>query len=176
MRPANRPCLNSVARLRRCWWFGFVLSCVASLAQAAPDAETLGKVAAVTLRYANSLGCAVTLDKRNIVPVRLDDRDLFVVLYSIDVGCSGGSAMSRPALAALKRSTYGTFYVRPEYSSPLSTSDQFPAATDRIFLKDGRLGYQGRELGPDDALCCASVRVEGWARFKNGKWVADRRD
>src|SRR6202008_1682684 len=113
MRCANRQCLNTIAELRRCWWFGFVLSCVASLAQATPDAQTLGKVAAVTLRYANSLGCAVTLDKRNIVPFRMDDRDLFVVLYSLDVGCSGGSAMSRPAFAALERSAYGAVYVRP---------------------------------------------------------------
>lgn len=175
MRLANRSYLNTVAGLRR-WCLGFVLSCVASLAQAAPDAKTLGKVAAVTLSYANSLGCAVTLDKRNIVPFRMDDRDLFVVLYSIDVGCSGGSAMSRPAFAALERNTFGAFYVRPEYSSPLSTSDRFPAATDRIFLKDGRLVFQGRELGPGDALCCASARVEGRARFEHGQWIADRRD
>src|ERR1700758_3256811 len=110
MRPANRPYLNTIVALRCCWWFGLLLSCIAGLAQAAPDAKTLGKVAAVTLRYANSLGCAVTLDKRNIVPFRMDDRDLFVVLYSMDVGCSGGSAMSRPALAALERNTYGAFY------------------------------------------------------------------
>jgi len=176
MRSANLPYLNSKARMRRCWLFGVVLSCVATLSHAAPDAKTLGKVAAVTLSYANSLGCAVTLDKRNIVPFRMDDHDLFVVLYSMDVGCSGGSAMNRPALAALERNPYGAFYVRSEYSSPLSTSDRFPAATDRIFLKDGRLGFEGRELGPNDALCCASSRVEGWARFEHGQWIADRRD
>lgn len=176
MRTANRPYLNTIVGVHRCWLFGVVLSCVSTLAHAAPDDKTLGKVAAVTLNYANSLGCAVILDKRNIVPFRMDDRDFFVVLYSIDVGCSGGSAMSRPALAALERNLNGTFYVRSEYSSPLSTSDRFPAATDRIFLEDGRLWFEGRELGPNDALCCASSRVEGWARFEHGQWIADRRD
>ncbi len=176
MRPANLSYLQAIASVRGCWLFGFVLSCVVTLAHAAPDAKTVAKVTAVTLNYANSLGCAVTLDRRNIVPFRMDDRDLFVVLYGIDVGCTGGSAMSRPALAALERNPYGSFYVLPEYSSPSSTSDRFPAATDRIFLKGGRLRFEGRELGPNDALCCASSRVEGWARFEHGQWVADRRD
>jgi hypothetical protein len=130
----------------------------------------------VVTSYAESLGCAVRLDKHNVIPYRINGTNLFVVLYSIDVGRSGGSAMSRPALAALERNAYGDFYVRPEYSSPQSTSYQFPASTDRIFLKDGRLRFSGRELGPNDALCCASVPIEGWVRFSHGQWNADRQN
>jgi hypothetical protein len=145
-------------------------------AQAATDVKTEDKVASVATSYAESLGCAVTFDKRNVVPYSIEGNNLFIVLYSIDVGCSGGSAMSRPALAALERNVYGNFYVRPEYSSPLSTSDQFPASTDRLFLKSGRLRFAGRELGPNDALCCASVPVEGWVSFSRGQWIADKRN
>jgi hypothetical protein len=153
-----------------------VLLCLAGHAEAATNAKTVDKVASVATRYAESLGCAVTLDKRNVVPYSIDGDNLFIVLYSIDVGCSGGSAMSRPALAALERNTYGNFYVRPEYSSPRSTSDEFPASTDRLFLKDGRLRFTGRELGPNDALCCASVPVGGWVNFSQGHWLADKRN
>lgn len=155
---------------------GSVLVCLAGHAQAATDVKTVDKVASVATRYAASLGCAVTLDKRNVVPYSIEGNKLFIVLYSIDVGCSGGSAMSRPALAALERNAYGNFYVRPEYSSPRSTSDDFPASTDRLFLKDGRLRFAGRDLGPNDALCCASVPVEGWVSFSQGQWTADKRN
>lgn len=149
---------------------------LAGQAQGATDLKTVDKVAKVAKGYAESLGCAVTLDKRNVLPYSIEGQKLFMVLYSIDLGCSGGSAMSRPALAVLERNAYGNFYVRPEYSSPLSMSDQFPAATDRLFLKDGRLRFAGRELGPNDALCCASVPVEGWVRFSQGQWVPEKRN
>ncbi len=69
--------------------------------------------------------------------------------------------MSRPALAALEQNASGDFYVRPEYSAPQGMSDQFPASIDRLFLKGGRLRFAGRELGPNGALCCASMLVEG---------------
>ncbi len=149
---------------------------LAGHAEAATDVETVAQVARVATSYAESLGCAVTLDKSNVVPSSIEGKNLFIVLYSLDVGCSGGSAMSRPAFAALERNAYGNFYVRPEYSSPLSMSDQFPASTDRLFLKDGRLRFAGRELGPNDALCCASMPVEGWVRFSRGQWIADKRN
>lgn len=160
-------------------WWGLLAPALLVLtghAQAAADGTTVDKVTTVAATYAKSLGCAVTLDKRNVVAYRIEGRDLFIVLYSIDVGCSGGSAMSRPALAALERNAYGNFYVRPDYSSPLSMSDQFPASTDRIFVKDGRLRFSGRELGPNDALCCASAPVEGWVSFSRGQWIAERRN
>jgi hypothetical protein len=149
---------------------------LAGQAQAATDVKTIDKIANVATGYAESLGCAVTLDKRNILPYSIEGKNQFIVLYSIDVGCSGGSAMSRPALAVLERNAYGNFYVRPEYSSPLSMSDQFPASTDRLFLKNGRLRFAGRELGPNDALCCASVPVEGVVNFSQGQWIAEKRN
>jgi hypothetical protein len=154
----------------------FALLGLAGYARAATDLKTADKVASVATGYAESLGCAVTLDKRNIVPCSIEGNDLFIVLYSVDVGCSGGTAMSRSALAALERNAYGNFYVRPECSSPRSMSDQFPASTDRLFLKDGRLRFAGRELGPNEALCCASVPVEGWVSFSRGQWIADKRN
>lgn len=160
-------------------WLGMlasVLVCSAGRSQTATDVKTVDMVARVATRFAGSLGCAVTLDKRNVVPYSIDGNNQFIVLYSIDVGCSGGSAMSRPALAALERNAYGNFYVRPEYSSPRSTSDEFPASTDRLFLKDGRLRFAGRKLGPNDALCCASVPVEGWVSFSQGQWIIDKRN
>lgn len=178
MRQRNRRAASQNRR-RASSWSGILVSTLLGLAghgQAATDVKTIDKVASVATGYAESLGCVVTLDKRNVVPYSIEGNNLFIVLYSIDVGCSGGSAMSRPALAALERNAYGNFYVRPEYSSPLSMSDQFPASTDRLFLKDGRLRFAGRELGPNDALCCASAPVEGWVSFSRGQWIADKRN
>jgi hypothetical protein len=121
--------------------------------------------------YANSIGCAVNLDERNVVPYEIDGESVAVTLYSIDLGCSGGTAMSRPAFAVVRQNVYGA-YVDPRYSSPLQTSEEFPQHTERLFARHGQLWYSGKEFNFEtDALCCPSIRVEGKVQFREGKWV-----
>lgn len=52
-------------------------------AHAAIDAKTVDKVASMAAGYAKSLGCAVSVDKRNVVPYSIEGKSLFLILYSI---------------------------------------------------------------------------------------------
>ena len=130
-------------------------------------------IARVVTAYGNALGCEVHLDKQNIVRYTMPSEDVFVVLYSIDLGCSGGSSMSRPAFAVVTQGAYGRFVVRPEYSSPLQTSNTFPAVTYRLYKAGETLRYLAKNLADTDALCCPSIPVEGQVVFRDGVWKAD---
>jgi hypothetical protein len=141
-------------------------------AQGAELATPINAIAKLATTYANSLGCAVYIDKKNIIPFTLDYQDVFVVLYAIDDGCSGGSAMQRSVFAVVGRSNYGhRLYVLSRYSSPEQTSMDFPALTERIFVKDGQLRFSAKALSDHDALCCPSKRIEGQVLFLEGRWV-----
>lgn len=129
-------------------------------------------IAAVVNDYGNSIGCEVHLNKKNIVPYTMDYQDVYVVLYSIDPGCSGGSAMIQAVFAVVGRTDYGRkFYVLPNYSSPHQISIDFPANTYQIFLKDGQIRFRAKALSNSDALCCPSIPVEGRVVFREGMWV-----
>lgn len=130
-------------------------------------------IARVVTAFGNALGCEVHLDRKNIVRHAMQDDEVFVILYSIDLGCSGGSAMSRPAFAVVTQGAYGRFFVRPEYSSPLQTSNKFPTVTYRLYKEGGLLRYLAKGLADTDALCCPSIPVEGQVVFRDGVWKDD---
>jgi hypothetical protein len=138
---------------------------------AAEPAVPINAIAKLVVSYGKTLGCEVHLDKNNIVPYSLDNEELFVALYSLDLGCSGGTAMSRPAFTVVGRGAYGTLHVRPEYSSPKQTSNEFPQVTYQLFSKGGQLRYRAKALDAKDALCCPSIPVEGEVIFRRGVWV-----
>jgi len=149
-----------------------LLLAVIAQAHGAEPALPVKAITAVVNDYGNSIGCEVHIDNKNIVPYTLDYQDVYVVLYSIDPECSGGSAMSRAVFAVVGRSDYGRkLYVLPKYSSPHQTSIDFPAYTYRLFVKDGQLRFLAKALANSDALCCPSIPVEGRAIFRDGNWV-----
>jgi hypothetical protein len=161
-------------KCRAAAWLACTL--LATTASAASKRDAVGDVAAVVTQYVKTLGCAVAIDKRNIVRFSIDGEPRFVALYSLDEGCSGGSAMSRPAFAVIEASPMGGFYIKPMYSAPEATSDAFPPIIDRLFVRGGQLRFEGRALGPNDALCCASMRVEGAVAFRAGHWIFNSLD
>jgi hypothetical protein len=152
--------------------FGALLL-VASIQVAAEPGIPIEAISKLVVSYGKTLGCEVHIDKRNIVAYTLGNEEVFVALYSLDLGCSGGTAMSRPAFAAVGRGAYGTLHVRPEYSSPRQTSDDFPQVTYQLFSKRGQLRYRANSLDAKDALCCPSIPVEGTVIFRDGFWIDD---
>lgn len=59
--------------------------------------------------YASTVGCAFSWNPANVVPYQLDGKDVFVALYSLDVGCSGGSRRTRHAAPlAARRAGWNT--------------------------------------------------------------------
>jgi len=155
-------------------------------------------LAAVIHTYADSIGCFVHIDPNNIVryklnqfgkeelakagvnqePVSYSDREEVIALYDFDEDCTGGTAMSRPAFAVLRRdlSRNRTFKVIPQLSIPGATSGKFPQYIKSITVKDNQLWYSAHEMGPNDSLCCPSIPVSGRVIFKNGKWLDSSED
>lgn len=152
-----------------------------SLAQAESEAEAraawiAGRKAAekhipATIRkYAEAIGCNFAMDPKNLLPYQLDGKAGFVALFLLDVGCSGGSTMSRPVLVFLQHSGLNKVVIDVLYSNPLQTSEEFPSMVTRIYLKKGKLYFQGFELRPEDALCCPSLKVGGRVEFRKQQW------
>ena len=117
------------------------------------------------LAYARSIGCNEAFDRRNIVAVPqdygVDSNFQYLVVYWLDVGCSGGSAMGRSLFAVLKPGGQSGYVVDPELSRPEATTG-FPRVIDRVSVRRGRIVYAARDFDfTKDALCCPSVAVTG---------------
>jgi len=123
-------------------------------------------------QYANTLGCEFNMNPQNVVEYTIDSKKRFVALFSLDVGCSGGSSMSRPVFVALTSElSYPKIFIDAKYSAPNQTSDDFPQTITSIFLKDNKLWYSALDFDfKKDALCCPSVPITGELKFENEKW------
>ena len=114
------------------------LSC---FAQTAEDIEgweqkkqkELSVLPEIVRSYANSIGCNVSFEPRNVVRWQGQPRDVsYLALIAIDVGCAGGSASWRSLLLAIREGEYGKLYVYPEYSLPDLSASKFPQFIDSI--------------------------------------------
>ena len=140
------------------------------------------KIMTLVESHANKNGCVVDIDPKNVIRFNVEGKSRVVVLYHIDVGCSGGTAMHRPAFAMLAEKTAGDFQLIPEYSLPSATSQDFPQYTNTISVKGNDLWYSGKEFNwgslkpgeEGDALCCPSLEVKGRVTIENGKWLDSR--
>lgn len=128
----------------------------------------------VVLRhYAESIGCEFNLDPSNIVQYTFERKTDYVSVFSLDNGCTTGTAMSRSIFALLQTDGYQRkFLISAEHSAPHQTSDEFPPRISRLYVKDAQLHFEGLELDPaTDALCCPSIKISGHVLYKDGKWV-----
>ncbi|KJV07776.1 hypothetical protein [Methylocucumis oryzae] len=102
-----------------------------------PEPEHIdnNKIKAVITKYAETLGCSIWFNPQNIVPHLLNDERLYVGLFSVDLGCSGGNLMNRPVFVAVKPGAYDQYFIDYQYSSPAQTSDKFPQHTTEIFFQ-----------------------------------------
>jgi hypothetical protein len=130
------------------------------------------KIHWVVENYANTMGCQFSMNDKNIVKYQHEEESFYVALYSLDLGCSGGTAMSRPAFAALTQNGERKIFILPKYSSPTSISSTLPSFIEKIYIENGKLRYLAKSFDfSKDALCCPSVSVEGTIEFKDGAWV-----
>ena len=150
---------------------------VAGHAICAETATQTLKVESVVKAYANTIGCLLRLDRRNIVRQNiggLNGASTYVVLFAIDQGCSGGSAMSQSAIAVVEQGMQGRMFIRPELSFPVTKNEGLPQYTEKIFVRNGDLRFAAKDFDfSKDALCCPSLPVEGRLSFKDGKWIAE---
>ncbi|WP_049628928.1 hypothetical protein [Cellvibrio sp. pealriver] len=131
-------------------------------------------IPSIVERYALSFGCVFNMQKDNVVELKNWKELSYLSLYSLDLGCSGGSAMSRPYFVVLSnydRSHPQHIFVNPKYSLPSQTSDSFPQTITGIYAKGEKIYYSALEFDfAKDARCCPSVKVEGELVFEEGRW------
>lgn len=147
---------------------------LASQCANALDQKTTEAIANVATAYVKSYGCLLKLEKKNIVAFNVDGtpEKKFVVLATVDDGCSMGSSMAESALIVVVPGTLNRFFVKPELSSPAVRNKALPPNTERIYVKNQKLWFDAKELDPaKDALCCPSSTVTSVVELRKGVWL-----
>ena len=144
----------------------------------AAEAKLPARAIAKSLRsYAASIGCLMAFDQKNVVKFNASGsgrNSEYVALFVIDPDCSGGSAMAFRALAVFEETASDRVFVRPALSFPIA-ENELPPFTERLFVEDGKLMYDGLDFdAAKDPLCCPSTPVRGQLTFRNGTWVTER--
>lgn len=136
-------------------------------------------IPSIVERYALSFGCVFNMQKDNVVELKNWEELSYLSLYSLDLGCSGGSAMSRPYFVVISnydRSRPQQIFVNPKYSLPSQTSNNFPQRITGIYTKSEKIYYSALEFDfAKDTRCCPSVKVEGELVFEEGQWKPTQR-
>lgn len=146
----------------------------------APPASEINKliVRAVT-NYASAISCEnrkiTPRDIAALIPNKtMDDRfdSRYATLWIGDIGCSGGSASMETSIAIATVGAGNSVVVIPMLSSPAIKFDLPVKFVDKIVSNTvDKLVLEGREVGPNDAMCCPSIAVRFTMQAdQNGNW------
>ncbi len=132
----------------------------------------LKAINALVLSYARSIGCNEVVDPKLVVEIPASfgiPSDLpgkaWLAAYSVDVGCSEGSAMSTTSFAVVRGNAPGRLYIEPELSRPQATIG-FPNDITGLAVRNGEIAFTAKDFDfTKDALCCPSVVVSGKVRL-----------
>ena len=159
----------------------FCMPCLAEMSQKDIEAEKAWEegqleaektIPALLESYGNAIGCSFSFNPKNLVKYKILEKPVIVAAISLDVGCSGGSAMHRTLLIIMKYGAYHKINVVPELSIPMQTPPELPNNLESLYLENGEIIFSG--FSPNwskDALCCASQPAKGKVSFANGKWT-----
>jgi hypothetical protein len=126
------------------------------------------KIPHVIEQYGTSIGCAFSFDQNNIVDFKVEENGVGmstfrVAVFNLDVGCSGGSAMSRPVFVQLQLDAFwSNFLINPNVSIPKLTSQNFPQYIKNIYIEDGQIMFLGWDK--------INGSSKGQVIFSEGKW------
>jgi len=137
----------------------------------AQRAKAGAEIPRLVRKYGETIGCNFSMNKSNVVAYTQGDFGAFVALFSIDEGCSGGSAMSRPVLVVLRWGGPGLWdlFIDPNYSLPIHSAS-FPRTVAKIYAVGQELRFEALELRTSDALCCPSKHVSGRVVWTSNGW------
>lgn len=134
-----------------------------------------GELAALprTVRaYADSIGCAVAFEPRNVVRWRGQPEGVhYLALIAIDSGCAGGSRSWGSIFIAIHEGAYGKLYVLPAYSHSGVISGRFPQAIDSIISNNGEVRFSGRVAQGNDPGNRPSRQTGGTVIWSGIEWA-----
>lgn len=132
--------------------------------------ESLKNIPEMLNNYGETIGCNFYMNPNNIV--EYPDKHKLIAQFSIDTGCSGGSAMSRPVFVELELSTNMHYYLNMERSTPQQTSGAIPQTIAEIYTKGGKVFYTSLEHDwSKDGRCCPSIKATAELKFENDAWI-----
>jgi len=145
-----------------------------------PAQEITKRIIESATAYANAISCHSGTIKPNqiaaLVPWNRCNRRhaaKYAVLWNGDLGCQGGSNSSESYLSIVRVSSTGhSFFVALFESSPV-IQFEFPVRyVDRVVGNtQDSLILEGVVHGPNDGLCCPSVKVRFTLRVdEKGNW------
>ncbi|MCD9088385.1 hypothetical protein [Stenotrophomonas sp. SY1] len=131
----------------------------------------LATLPTVVRAYANSIGCNVWFDPKNVVRWQGEPGGIrYLALISMDVGCAGGSRSWRSAFIALREGASRKLYVDPEFSG--ETPAEFPQTMDSLVNTNEGVRFIGRVWRPGDTDNRASLVVRGKVAWSGSDWTS----
>lgn len=140
--------------------------------------EITREIVKVATAYADAISCGhPKIRAKNIaalVPYQAGARDdaRYLVVWSGDIGCDGGTGSINPAVAMVKIGGGNHFFVDPLRSSP-SIKHEIPARyVERLVGNTAdSLTIEGKTYGLGDGNCCPSVNVQATLKVDaKGNW------
>jgi hypothetical protein len=142
--------------------------------------EEKTKILTLVKKYGESIGCGFVMSADNIQPYVSHNKNQYIALFSLDVGCSGGTGMSQTVIAVIDSGANAALTINLDYSLPQYVSSTVPPRLNKIVWDGEKVLYEGldynwltRGIAAEfDAICCPSMLVKGYLVFENGWWVA----
>lgn len=134
--------------------------------------EELAALPRTVRAYADSIGCAVAFEPKNVVRWGGQPEGIhYLALVTIDSGCAGGSRSWRSIFIAIHEGAYGKLYVHPAYSHSGVTSGRFPQAIDSIASSNGEVRFSGRLVQENDPGNRPSRQTGGTVIWSGVEWM-----
>ncbi len=133
--------------------------------------KAIGSIPEKLESYGNLIGCQFNMNPDNIVESPEGNHNL-IAFFTVDVGCSGGSSMSRPVFVELELGSDMQYYISMDRSAPDKTSDEIPGKVTSIYIKENKVWYTAYEHDwSKDSICCPSIKNTAELKFVNNMWV-----
>lgn len=146
------------------------LLCMVSIshAHAVNNTALTKKILATATAYQQAIACETSpITQENIIPLTpfTDEEDQwesrYVVLWSGDIGCQGGSGTSTANITSIEIGAAQYVYVNSEESSPNIDYESPVAYVRRVvsYAKD-KLVLEGKTYAEKDPHCCPSLTIQ----------------
>lgn len=120
--------------------------------------------------YANSIGCNVSFNPRNIARWKGAPGVSYLASVALDEGCSGGTGSWRSIILAVRQGANAKLFIHPDYSLPTLTSQAFPQMIDSISATEHGVRFTGRVPQAHDDHNNPSRPVAGTIVWTGKEW------
>lgn len=104
-------------------------------------------------RYSETIACNIE-DEYKSVRIGRQEEPVYVVMWTGDVGCAGGSGTTTPNFTVVF-----TNYRGDQLVDVARSRLEPPFRAERLFVRNGNVVVEGLTHGSNDANCCPSLKA-----------------